>query len=50
LGVYDFQKRSSIINLSEKSASELGLIAEELAMGEGLQAHAMSAKYRVKDE
>jgi histidinol dehydrogenase len=50
LGVYDFQKRSSIINLSERSASELGLIAEELAMGEGLQAHAMSAKYRVKDE
>jgi len=50
LGVYDFQKRSSIISLSEKSASELGLIAEELAMGEGLQAHAMSAKYRVKDE
>ncbi len=50
LGVYDFQKRSSIINLSKKSASELGLIAEELAMGEGLQAHAMSAKYRVKDE
>ena len=50
LGVYDFQKRSSIINLSEKSASELGLIAEELAMGEGLQAHAMSARYRVKDE
>ena len=50
LGVYDFQKRSSIINLSEKLASELGLIAEELAMGEGLQAHAMSAKYRVKDE
>ena len=50
LGVYDFQKRSNIINLSEKSASELGLIAEELAMGEGLQAHAMSAKYRVKDE
>jgi histidinol dehydrogenase len=50
LGVYDFQKRSSIIKLSEKSASELGLIAEELAMGEGLQAHAMSAKYRVKDE
>lgn len=36
LGVYDFQKRSSLINLSEESASELGKIAAELALGEGL--------------
>lgn len=50
LGVYDFQKRSSLINLSEESASELGKIAAELALGEGLEAHALSAKFRVKDE
>ena len=50
LGVYDFQKRSSLINLSQESASELGYIAAELAMGEGLEAHALSAKYRIKDE
>ena len=52
LGVYDFQKRSSLISLSTKTASDLGSIAAVLAEGEGLQAHAASAKYRVtkKDE
>ena len=48
LGVYDFQKRSSLIFLSPKSASELGEIASVLANGEGLSAHAKSAQYRVK--
>lgn len=47
LGVYDFQKRSSLINLSEKTADSLGNIASNLALGEGLYAHAESAKYRV---
>jgi histidinol dehydrogenase len=47
LGVYDFQKRSSLIFLSPESASELGEIAAVLADGEGLSAHARSAKYRV---
>jgi len=47
LGVYDFQKRSSLINLSEKTANTLGGIAANLAMGEGLFAHAESAKYRI---
>jgi len=47
LGVYDFQKRSSLINLSEKTADSLGNIASNLALGEGLHAHAESAKYRV---
>ena len=52
LGVYDFQKRSSLISLSPKTASDLGSIAAVLAEGEGLHAHAASAKYRVtkKDE
>ena len=48
LGVYDFQKRSSIINLSSKAASRLGKIASIMAEGEGLFAHARSADYRVK--
>ncbi|MDA0670639.1 MAG: histidinol dehydrogenase [Proteobacteria bacterium] len=48
LGVYDFQKRSSIINLSSKAASRLGKIASVMAEGEGLFAHARSADYRVK--
>ena len=48
LGVYDFQKRSSIINVSKESAAKLGKVAVELAMGEGLQAHARSALYRMK--
>ena len=48
LGVYDFQKRSSIIHVSEAGAQTLGKIAAELAYGEGLQAHAGSAEYRLK--
>ena len=47
LGVYDFQKRSSLINLSAKTAHSLGDVASNLAMGEGLFAHAESAKYRI---
>ncbi|SFV61712.1 Histidinol dehydrogenase [hydrothermal vent metagenome] len=46
LGVYDFQKRSSLIQVSKKGAKELGEIAYTLATGEGLEAHALSAKYR----
>jgi len=48
LGVYDFQKRSSIINVSQAGAQKLGRIAAELAYGEGLPAHARSAEYRMK--
>ncbi|NOT85558.1 MAG: histidinol dehydrogenase [Methylococcaceae bacterium] len=48
LGVYDFQKRSSLINCSASGASELGKIASVLARGEGLTAHARSAEYRIK--
>ncbi|WP_050476467.1 histidinol dehydrogenase [Herbaspirillum rhizosphaerae] len=48
LGVYDFQKRSSIIQVSEAGAQTLGKVAAELAYGEGLQAHARSAEYRLK--
>ena len=48
LGVYDFQKRSSIINLSARGATRLGKIASVMAEGEGLFAHARSADYRVK--
>jgi len=48
LGVYDFQKRSSIIRISKAAARELGAIAAELARGEGLTAHARSAEYRMK--
>ncbi|RJG07256.1 histidinol dehydrogenase [Noviherbaspirillum cavernae] len=48
LGVYDFQKRSSIIQVSEAGAQTLGEVAAELAYGEGLQAHARSAEYRLK--
>ena len=47
LGVYDFQKRTSIIGASATGAAALGRIAVELATGEGLQAHARSAQYRV---
>jgi histidinol dehydrogenase len=47
LGVYDFQKRSSIIFCSEQGASNLGEIASVLAHGEGLSAHARSAEYRM---
>ncbi|MBJ41032.1 MAG: histidinol dehydrogenase [Gammaproteobacteria bacterium] len=46
LGVYDFQKRSSIINISKKTAKELSKISVSLALAEGLQAHALSAKLR----
>jgi histidinol dehydrogenase len=46
LGVYDFQKRSSLIQVSAQGAQTLGLVAAELAFGEGLQAHAKSALYR----
>lgn len=49
LGVYDFQKRSSLIMVSSKGAQTLGKIASTLAHGEGLQAHAKSAEYRLKD-
>jgi histidinol dehydrogenase len=48
LGVYDFQKRSSVIGCSAKGASELGKAASILARGEGLTAHARSAEYRIK--
>lgn len=48
LGVYDFQKRSSLIMCSADGASELGKVASVLAHGEGLQAHARSAEYRIK--
>ncbi len=47
LGVYDFQKRSSLIQVSQQGAQTLGLIAKELAYGEGLQSHARSAEYRL---
>lgn len=46
LGVYDFQKRTSLIQVSEQGAAKLGAIASILAHGEGLHAHAMSAEYR----
>ena len=47
LGVYDFQKRSSLIEVSEQGAQTLGRIAAELAYGEGLQAHARAAELRL---
>ncbi len=46
LGVYDFQKRSSLIQVSAQGAQKLGAIAATLAFGEGLQAHAQSALFR----
>ena len=49
LGVYDFQKRSSLIQVSQQGAAKLGEIASVLAYGEGLQAHALSAEYRYKN-
>ncbi|WP_018232413.1 histidinol dehydrogenase [Thioalkalivibrio thiocyanodenitrificans] len=48
LGVYDFQKRSSLIHCSAEGASTLGRIASSLARGEGLVAHARSAEYRIR--
>lgn len=49
LGVYDFQKRSSLIQVSADGAQTLGKIASVLARGESLTAHARSAEYRLKD-
>ena len=50
LGVYDFQKRSSVIHCSPEGAATLGRIADVLARGESLDAHARSARYRVPEE
>ncbi len=50
LGVYDFQKRTSVIECSEDGASPLAETAKVLAEGEGLTAHARSAAYRIQDE
>ena len=47
LGVYDFQKRSSLIEVSAAGAQQLGTVAAELAYGEGLQAHARAAELRL---
>ena len=47
LGVYDFQKRSSLIEVSASGAQQLGTVAAELAYGEGLQAHARAAELRL---
>jgi len=49
LGVYDFQKRSSVIRVSPEGARRLGAVAAELARGEGLTAHAKSAEYRMTE-
>lgn len=49
LGVYDFQKKSSLIMVSSEGANTLGKVAATLADGEGLQAHAESARYRTYD-
>jgi histidinol dehydrogenase len=49
LGVYDFQKRSSIIAVSPTGARTLGRVAATLARAEGLEAHARSAEMRVRD-
>ncbi len=49
LGVYDFQKRSSIIAVSRAGARHLGPVAATLARAEGLEAHARSAEWRMKD-
>jgi len=49
LGVYDFQKRSSIIGFSANGADRMGRVASVLARGEGLTAHARSAEYRIKE-
>lgn len=50
LGVYDFQKRTSLIMFSADGASELGKVASVLARGEALTAHARSAEYRIKEQ
>lgn len=49
LGVYDFQKRSSLIGFSPEGADRMGRVASVLARGEGLTAHARSAEYRIKE-
>jgi histidinol dehydrogenase len=49
LGVYDFQKRSSLIGVSPLGARSLGRVAATLARAEGLEAHACSAEWRMKD-
>jgi histidinol dehydrogenase len=49
LGVWDFQKRTSVLNVSKKGAQKLGRIADVLARGEFLTCHAGSAMYRVRD-
>jgi histidinol dehydrogenase len=49
LGVYDFQKRSSVILVSRAGATTLGRTASTLARGEGLEAHARSAEYRIDE-
>jgi histidinol dehydrogenase len=46
--VYDFQKRSSVIEVSRRGAQTLGAVAATLARGEGLPAHAQSAGYRLE--
>ncbi|WP_372972286.1 histidinol dehydrogenase [Marinobacter sp.] len=50
LGVYDFQKRSSLIGFSAAGADRMGRVASVLARGEGLTAHARSAEYRIKSD
>jgi histidinol dehydrogenase len=50
LGVYDFQKRTSLIQVSAKGAQHLGSIASTLAHGEGLTAHARAAEFRLEQE
>jgi histidinol dehydrogenase len=50
LGVYDFQKRSSIIHCSAQGAAQLGRVASVLARGESFTAHARSAEYRLTDD
>lgn len=49
LGVYDFQKRSSLIAVNRSAATSLGRLASVLARAEGLEAHARSAEYRIQD-
>jgi histidinol dehydrogenase len=48
LGVYDFQKRSSVISVSREGAMKLGRVAATLARAEGLEAHAQSAEWRMR--
>ncbi|MCK5881936.1 MAG: histidinol dehydrogenase, partial [Sinobacterium sp.] len=50
LGVYDFQKRSSIIHCSPQGASKLGKVASVLARSESLTAHARAAEYRISED